>query len=287
MIRRSAPRLLGAGALAMLAWSCGSSGPSKELADARKAYDEAARSPAATYRRSELSRAREDLDSAEQAHVADPGSKREKHLAREAERQADVAKNDGTYDANQHAAERLAAYQRADLAKSADEGAKEDVPEQPASKLKDTREANERNPHRRWALEGLPPEATVKQDARGVVITLRGALLFSSGSSHLTSAAARNVGRVADAIKRQPGNNYVRVEGYTDAQGGNSENQRLSEQRARAVADHLIARGIDKKRVSVVGRGDSVPVGDNGTAEGRASNRRVEIVLGTHDSAAR
>jgi outer membrane protein OmpA-like peptidoglycan-associated protein len=69
----------------------------------------------------------------------------------------------------------------------------------------------------------------------------------------------------------------VAVVGHTDAIGTDDYNQRLSERRARAVADYLVARGIDVARLDVAGRGENEPVADNSNPDGRAQNRRVEL----------
>jgi len=295
-ISKNVKRVLIASALASAGWACSSSNTTGELSDARKAYDDAADSPAKTYRPGELTNAREALDRAEDAHQADPGSKREARLASAAEHTADKAKSDGEAAARQHErnqeraedkreqredrAERRA-DNRADLAKSGDPIDKEAVPEQPSNKLMETHQAADRDARASAALQGLSQVATVKEEARGVVITMSGSLLFPSGQSELTPIARQNLDRVADAIAQQPNNTPISVEGYTDAQGPTEQNQRLSQKRAQAVADHLIARGVDQKRVSVAGRGEADPVADNDTADGRANNRRVQIVLGS------
>ena len=71
----------------------------------------------------------------------------------------------------------------------------------------------------------------------------------------------------------------VRVEGYTDAIGSDAYNQRLSERRAKAVMNYLVSRGIAPSRLQAVGYGESNPVASNETAEGRAQNRRAELVV--------
>lgn len=69
----------------------------------------------------------------------------------------------------------------------------------------------------------------------------------------------------------------VEIAGHTDSQGNEQYNQGLSERRAQAVADYLIAQGVDAGSITVKGYGESQPVADNGTEEGRAANRRVEL----------
>ncbi len=71
------------------------------------------------------------------------------------------------------------------------------------------------------------------------------------------------------------------VEGHTDSTGDLEANQRLSERRAQTVVDYLVAAGISIDRLAAVGYGETRPMADNDTAEGRASNRRVEILIET------
>jgi outer membrane protein OmpA-like peptidoglycan-associated protein len=69
------------------------------------------------------------------------------------------------------------------------------------------------------------------------------------------------------------------VEGHTDSQGGSAFNQDLSQHRAEAVRDYLVSRGIAADRITAQGFGPTRAVADNGSSEGRANNRRVEIVV--------
>ena len=72
-------------------------------------------------------------------------------------------------------------------------------------------------------------------------------------------------------------NPVVEVGGHTDALGPEAFNQALSQRRADAVAAYLTASGVDAGRVNAIGYGESLPVADNGSDEGRAQNRRVEF----------
>jgi OOP family OmpA-OmpF porin len=80
----------------------------------------------------------------------------------------------------------------------------------------------------------------------------------------------------ADVLKENPGV-HVQVAGYTDSVGTDAYNQGLSERRANAVKDYLASHGVDASRLTAVGFGESNPVADNKTADGRAQNRRVEL----------
>ena len=101
---------------------------------------------------------------------------------------------------------------------------------------------------------------------------------FDHGKARLTDAGRTRVDEVVHVLQQNP-DLRVSVEGHTDAAGREAYNQSLSERRARAVADRLIEKGIAANRLSVRGYGESRPIADNKSADGRARNRRVEIVV--------
>jgi outer membrane protein OmpA-like peptidoglycan-associated protein len=112
-----------------------------------------------------------------------------------------------------------------------------------------------------------------------MVITLSGSVLFTSGSATLLPAAQLKLNDVADALTQQDPESTMVVEGHTDSQGSAASNQDLSQRRAQAVRDYLVSRGIAGDRVTSQGFGPSRSIADNASAEGRANNRRVEIVV--------
>jgi outer membrane protein OmpA-like peptidoglycan-associated protein len=130
------------------------------------------------------------------------------------------------------------------------------------------------------AMKDLAAVAAVKEEARGVVITLSGSVLFVSGKYALLNTAMTKLDQVAEALKAQGADKRMVVEGHTDSQGSDRINQPLSLNRATAVRDYLVSRGVPSERISAVGMGSSRPIADNGTAENRANNRRVEIIIG-------
>jgi len=112
-----------------------------------------------------------------------------------------------------------------------------------------------------------------------MVITLSGAVLFGSGQAALLPGAMMKLNEVADALLKGNAESKIVVEGHTDSQGSASLNQDLSVRRAQSVRDYLVSRGIAADRITAQGLGSTRPVAPNNTAEGRADNRRVEIVV--------
>lgn len=128
-------------------------------------------------------------------------------------------------------------------------------------------------------LKAIPePAPVVAEPAQDEVIVLSdlGGVLFATDSSEL-SADSKDL--LADIANRITSQNLVGVKviGHTDSVGSDAYNQALSERRAKSVADFLISQDVPADKVTQEGQGESNPVADNSTAEGRAQNRRVEI----------
>lgn len=128
------------------------------------------------------------------------------------------------------------------------------------------------------AMASLAEIAKVKEESRGVVITLSGSVLFATGKSDLLPIAQDKLNEVAKALNDQ-GYKKIIVEGHTDSRGSATQNTDLSQARAETVRSYLVSRGIASDKISATGLGSSRPVADNSTADGRANNRRVEIVV--------
>lgn len=101
---------------------------------------------------------------------------------------------------------------------------------------------------------------------------------FEPGKARLTDSGKAQLTEVVRMLQEHP-DLRVSVEGHTDASGGKVYNQSLSERRARMVANQVIEGGVAAARVSIRGYGASRPVANNATVDGRAKNRRVEIVV--------
>lgn len=127
------------------------------------------------------------------------------------------------------------------------------------------------------ALARRVAELEARPTERGLVLTL-GDVLFDTGKSTLRSGGTSSVYELATFLDEYPERNIL-IEGFTDNTGSVSFNQTLSSQRANAVKQLLVSRGIASSRIRTIGYGITHPVGDNGTANGRSQNRRVEIVI--------
>ncbi|MBI6897619.1 OmpA family protein [Pseudomonas putida] len=112
------------------------------------------------------------------------------------------------------------------------------------------------------------------------VITLddQGQVLFAFDSAELTQGTQQRLQGLLPKLN-DPSVASVKVLGFTDSVGSDSYNQRLSERRASGVAEYLISQGLAPNKVTSQGRGESEPVADNDTDEGRSRNRRVELHL--------
>lgn len=99
---------------------------------------------------------------------------------------------------------------------------------------------------------------------------------FETGKSAILPDSTATLDQVKQLLDSRP-DLKLRVEGHTDNVGNPAVNQKLSQERANAVVNWLVAQGIDKSRLAAQGFADTKPVDDNGTEEGRAKNRRVEL----------
>jgi outer membrane protein OmpA-like peptidoglycan-associated protein len=116
-----------------------------------------------------------------------------------------------------------------------------------------------------------------------IYMSLSGDVLFATDSSQLYPGGEDKMREIAGILQRYP-RSYVEIIGHTDSVGAETHNQSLSERRATAVADVLASAGVTPSRIVARGAGEARPVADNGTADGRARNRRVDITIKPDDS---
>jgi outer membrane protein OmpA-like peptidoglycan-associated protein len=131
------------------------------------------------------------------------------------------------------------------------------------------------------AQAALAKLAAVKEEPRGMVITLSGSVLFASNRAILLPEARTRLDQVAEVLLTTR-ERRLTVEGHTDSQGSVNFNLDLSQRRADAVRSYLVERGYQGDLIQAHGLGKGRPIADNSSAEGRANNRRVEIVI-EHD----
>ncbi len=104
-------------------------------------------------------------------------------------------------------------------------------------------------------------------------------VFFQTNRATIKPVSFAVLNQVGDVLKRHPYIKKVRVEGHTDSQGKDRYNLKLSQSRAESVRKYLIAQGVEPERLEAVGYGETRPIEDNRTADGRANNRRVEFTI--------
>lgn len=221
-------------------------------------------------REEELRRQREELDTLRREREYNErlrlqAEERRTAAIAEAERLAAEAQQQSAELRDQMAAERARAAQaEAELARAREELARRD----------------EANRQRIATMQAeLAKLAETRTSDRGFIVTLPG-LFFDTGKSALKTGARNALAKIADQL-RANADVRIAVEGHTDSVGSDELNQALSNKRAAAVRDFLVARGIPTERITTTGLGETAPVATNDTAAGRQQNRRVEIVI-TH-----
>lgn len=279
---------------------CGSTPPPRALLDARAAYRSAQSSHAATLVPAELYEAKVALNAAEQSFLDEGDSEKTFALSYVAQRTAQLVvaqanikaaeaqRDKANQEVNQLQSEslRLAHGQlsrtKQELAlKEQKLAVKDKQLAKTAQELEAEKKARAEAERRmREALQRVAEAAAlaVKQEPRGTVIVLPGNVLFESGKWTLKPLAQQKIALVAEQIRTQP-ESIVTVEGHTDSRDSEANNQVLSQRRAESVRNFLMSKGIPGNQIRAIGMGESRPVASNETAEGRANNRRVEIIV--------
>jgi OmpA-OmpF porin, OOP family len=166
------------------------------------------------------------------------------------------------------------ARERAEAAREKAERAEKEAAEAEAQAL---RERQKSTTTRLTELERELAEFKAQETERGLVLTL-GDVQFAPNQETLTAEAARKLSPLVTILKDQP-KRSIRVEGHADSRGEGSYNLDLSQRRADAVRDFLIANGIHSTRITARGYGETEAVASNATTAGRQENRRVEVIV--------
>jgi outer membrane protein OmpA-like peptidoglycan-associated protein len=263
---------------------CATTLPPRELQDARLAFSLASNGSAAQHNPADLEIARQALSRAEQAFAEAPDAESTKDYAYLAEVKSLTAEARGRLTASEKARASADAQFKVTAGNKLDAKnvalANETARSQATGQalVAEQQRRSDAEKRLRDTMDRLAALAAIKEEPRGTVITLSGSVLFATDKSDLLPSAAERLNEVADALNAQP-ERSVTILGFTDSTGDAAHNQGLSERRAQSVRDYLLSRNVAKDRLSAVGKGPSDPVADNGSAEGRANNRRVEIVV--------
>ena len=264
--------------------------PPKALVDAREEFQRAKTGIALQLDPTDVHVADLALQQAEQAWDSDPDEPGTIDLAVIAQRKAQIAEAEATAMKAQQDADQAKQLLQAAVSSQLNQAQKQLSQTQQALNQTQTalqrKEAEAADQKKQLAdLEGklkdardtIAKIAAVKDDDRGMVITLQGEVLFPTGKWDLKPGAMAKLDQIAEALrgKEQP----MVVFGFTDNVGTRDFNMDLSQKRANSVRDYLVQRGIPQDLVSAQGKGPDNPISDNGSIEGRATNRRVEIVV--------
>lgn len=118
----------------------------------------------------------------------------------------------------------------------------------------------------------------IQRNANLLSVSFKGDVVFDHNSTAIKAGAYNELARVAGVLNQYPQTTIV-VAGHTDSVGSETYNQRLSERRADAARNVLVAQGVSPARISTIGYGETRPIASNSTPEGRQLNRRVEITI--------
>jgi outer membrane protein OmpA-like peptidoglycan-associated protein len=260
----------------------------RELVEARASYRAAAMGPAGQLAPTELYDAKKVLDQADREFVENGATRASRDYAYVAQRKVQLADVKARTEVDR---QKVAAAASAGVVFTKRQA--KDTTDALAStraELKDTKAELKRSDgdadteaRMASAMRELESIAPMRDDARGKIITLQGSALFGTGDYRLLSSAMQKLDQIAEALKAQGRTRRMFVEGHTDNLGFDEANQSLSANRANAVRDYLIGRGVDAQQISAKGLGSLFPIGANTTAESRANNRRVEIVISAVD----
>ena len=273
---------------------CASTPPPRQLLDARAAYNQARMGKAAQYTPADLHTAKVALNAAEQAFQDDPESPRTFALAYVALRTAQLVEARGNTKAAEADAKRAeqdyeklqeeeVARTKGALARAQSElamkGQQLATTNEQLAAERQAREEAEQRYHDAMQKLAAAAAINVKEETRGTVIVLPGSVLFDTGKSTLTPAAQQKLTLVAGTIAPQAEEHDIVVEGHTDSRGSHDYNMQLAQERAQSVMNYLVSRGVPAESITAVGIGPDRPIADNSTRDGRAENRRVEIII--------
>ena len=262
-------------------------GPNPDIAAARASLEQA-RNNAYVGRSGavELQSAQEAMNRAETAWAADRDVEQTRHLAYLARQRAEIAMAIGNQAQSDERVKRFTAEREivrlqartyeadvaaanAQVAQAAAQSAQEQAE---AARLLALQQAG-----RAEGLERDLADLKAQKTDRGMVVTL-GDVLFDTGKSTLQPGGQRSVEKLVEVLSHHP-ERRVLIEGFTDSVGSEEMNLQLSQRRAETFRRALLNGGIAADRIELRAWGEANPVADNGSAEGRQRNRRIEVLF--------
>ncbi len=230
-------------------------------------------------RKMEITFARQAVQRAEDARISTL-----RKQADERQRNAELAKQQAQSDAQQSQLQAQQAQLDAERAQAAKAQADADraraeaqAAEARANAAQANKSAEDANAIREKLRSQLNSVLATSESARGLIVNMSD-VLFDTGKYTLKTDTKVSLAKVAGILQAYPGLK-LQVEGYTDSVGSDELNQKLSENRAGAVQDFLVSQGVQSGNISATGYGKTHPVADNSTAQGKAQNRRVNLVV--------
>jgi OOP family OmpA-OmpF porin len=278
----------------LLTLGCAAEWPSNELVEARSAYSEASVSRAASFSEERLGDARRALDRAEGAYEAAPGTPEAKALAYVALRRAELAKVSGEYEFDRHIVAELETQRGRTGTQAPPVSSPQPSPTEPGMPADDATANGEQSLAAQHdsaelatlgeALSSLGPLVTLKkEEGRGTLVVLDSSFVFVPKKAEIADGARDELEVIARALQALGEGESLVVEGHTDSTGSDAQNLAFSKARADALVKFFVSHGIAADRIRAEGRGEGAPIATNDTAEGRALNRRIEIVIAKKD----
>jgi outer membrane protein OmpA-like peptidoglycan-associated protein len=265
-------------AIAATLSACSAAPPRNEsLETARTVVPEVEKSPRAGVAAMDIANARKSLEAANRLAEAKAKLADIEYEANNAVTSAQIANEKIlTAQANEEVANGTAQRQAVLLE------ARERESQRSADQASDARQQADASAQRVNSLEAQLADLKVRKTERGLVLTL-GDVLFDTSQATLKPGAYGTLDRLATALRESSGRKVL-IEGHTDNVGSDVSNQGLSERRAQSVQSALMQRDVARSQVTALGKGENFPVASNDGADGRQSNRRVELIF-TEDQA--
>jgi OmpA-OmpF porin, OOP family len=267
-------------AIAAVLTACSAAPPRNEsLEAARTAVPEVEKSPRAGVAATDISNARKSLEAANR--LAESKAKRSdiEYEANNAVTSAQIANEKIlTAQANEEVANGTAQRQAVLLqAREREAQRNADQASDARQQASDARQQADASAQRADSLEAELAGLKLQKTERGLVLTL-GDVLFDTSQATLKPGAYGTLDRLATALREKSGRKVV-IEGHTDNVGSDENNQGLSERRAQSVQSALMQRDVARSQVTALGKGENFPIASNDSADGRQSNRRVELIF--------